>query len=292
MWPSDAKVRTLLGNVYKLKGDAPRALEQYRAALNLHPDLLLARVNMLRPLMDVHDWSAVGSIRDWVRAQGANGAEPHRPLIHPMDAILMGLPADDCRRAAEAHVARTLPATGAHTPRFEHPAGGRLRVAYLSRDFRDHAVGHLVRSLLRGHDRERFEVFAYSVGRNDASRFRLELETCVDHFYDMKGHPDHTIAEHIRSASIHVLVDLGGHTTDSRLGVLAARPAPIQWHYLGYPGTTGAAFVDGFVSVCPVPISSSMPLGATGGTPPRSRRCGWAFPWSPASATRSLPGCR
>ena len=73
MWPSDAKVRTLLGNVYKLKGDAPRALEQYRAALNLHPDLLLARVNMLRPLMDVHDWSAVGSIRDWVRAQGKRG---------------------------------------------------------------------------------------------------------------------------------------------------------------------------------------------------------------------------
>jgi predicted O-linked N-acetylglucosamine transferase (SPINDLY family) len=246
--PRHAKARTFLGNVYKLKGDTPRALEHYRAAIGLQPDLLMARVNMLRPLMDVHDWSAVDSTRDWMRAGGPDSAEPLLPLIHPMDAMLMGLPADDCRRAAEAHAARTLPATAASPPRFEHPSGGRLRVAYLSRDFRDHAVGHLVRSLLCGHDRQRFEVFAYSVGRDDASRFRRELETSADHFHDMKGYPDRDIADHIRSAGIHVLVDLGGHTTDNRLGVLAARPAPIQWHYLGYPGTTGAAFVDGFVA--------------------------------------------
>lgn len=246
--PHHAKARTFLGNVYKLKGDTPRALEHYRAAIGLQPDLLIARVNMLRPLMDVHDWSAVDSIRDWMDARAQSSEAPLLSLIHPMDAMLMGLPADDCRRSAEAHVARSLPTTAASPPRFEHPPRAHLRVAYLSCDFRDHAVGHLVRSLLRGHDRERFEVFAYSVGRDDASSFRHELETYADHFYDMEGCADQTIADHIRRAGIHILVDLGGHTTNNRLGVLAARAAPIQWHYLGYPGTTGAAFVDGFVA--------------------------------------------
>lgn len=247
--PQQAKPRILLGNVWKTEGKAPQALEQYRKALELDPDSLLARVNMLRPLMDVHDWGGVGETLQWMQAQGADHSASRLSFIHPMDAMLMGLPAGVCKRSAEAHILRTIKTEAVSEARDMNPThGGRLRVAYLSRDFRDHAVGHLIRSLIRGHDRQRFEVFAYSYGRDDGSRFRTELQAFADHFHDVQGLSDQEIAEHIRSCGVSILVDLGGHTTDNRMGILARRPAPIQWHYLGFPGTTGAPFVDGFVT--------------------------------------------
>jgi predicted O-linked N-acetylglucosamine transferase (SPINDLY family) len=98
------------------------------------------------------------------------------------------------------------------------------------------------------HDRSRFEVSAFSFGPDDGSVYRRAIETSVDRFVDISGVPDADAARAIADASVDVLVDLMGHTTGNRLGVLARRPAPVQAHYLGYPGTTGAPYVDYFVS--------------------------------------------
>jgi protein O-GlcNAc transferase len=145
-----------------------------------------------------------------------------------------------CARAASATV-------GDHRPlwrgkRFGHE---RIRVAYLSSDFYAHATAYLAAGLFERHDRTRFECFALAYGNfpvEDAMRTRLA--DAFEHFEDVESLSNAQIAERIRSLEIDVLVDLKGYTGGSRIAVLSRRPAPLQVHFLGYPGTLGASFVD------------------------------------------------
>jgi protein O-GlcNAc transferase len=120
----------------------------------------------------------------------------------------------------------------------------RIRVAYLSADFREHATSHLAAGLFEQHDRSRFEITALSFGENDNSAIRRRVAAAFERFVEVRGSSEQDIAELMRRLEIDIAVDLMGFTKDHRLGVLARRPAPIQVNYLGYPGTTGAPYVD------------------------------------------------
>ena len=120
----------------------------------------------------------------------------------------------------------------------------RIRVGYLSADFRQHATAFLAAGLFEEHDKSRFETTAISLGANDRSPMRLRLEASFDRFIDLQGKSDQDVADVIRRLEIDIVVDLMGFSRDNRLNVLARRPAPIQVNYLGYPGTSGANYVD------------------------------------------------
>lgn len=120
----------------------------------------------------------------------------------------------------------------------------RIRIAYLSSDFYGHATAFLAAGLFEHHDRSEFECYALSYGRCPADAMRARLESAFEHFEDVEGSGTQQIAERIRALEIDILVDLKGYTGRSRVEVLAHRPAPVQVHYLGYPGTLGAPFVD------------------------------------------------
>ncbi len=120
----------------------------------------------------------------------------------------------------------------------------RIRVAYLSADFREHPVAYLMAGLFEHHDRSRFEVTALSMGPDRASPMRERIRSAVEHFVDAGEQSDQAIAELIRRREIDIVIDLMGLTRHNRLDVLARRPAPIQVNYLGYSGTTGADFID------------------------------------------------
>jgi protein O-GlcNAc transferase len=120
----------------------------------------------------------------------------------------------------------------------------RIRVAYLSSDFREHPVAAQVLGLLRRHDRARFEITAISTGSDDGSELRQRIAASSDRFVDAARTSDQEVAELIRQAEIDVAVDLNGLTAGGRLGILARRPAPIQVNYLGYAGTIGAGHID------------------------------------------------
>ncbi len=120
----------------------------------------------------------------------------------------------------------------------------RLRVGYLSNDFVEHATAYLITQIFELHDRQRFEVTAYSYGVDDRSPARRRIEQAVDRFVDVRELSDRATAERIRDDGIDVLVDLKGYTMGARNGVLAFRPSPVQVNYLGYPGTLGAPFYD------------------------------------------------
>ena len=122
--------------------------------------------------------------------------------------------------------------------------GRRLRIGYLSSDFQEHAAAYLLADLLEQHDRNQFEIFAYSYGPQDTSPMRQRIVSAVEHFVDIAWDPDDIAAARIRRDEIDILVDIKGYTVGDRLSIMAQRPCEIQVTWLGYPGTTGAPFVD------------------------------------------------
>ena len=121
---------------------------------------------------------------------------------------------------------------------------GRIRLAYISADFCDHPVAHAVVELFERHDREKFDVYAISIGPANDSPIRQRLETAVDRFIEAESKSDDEIAVDLADMGVGIVVDLMGHTRDHRPGIFAKRPAPVAVNYLGYPGTSGGECID------------------------------------------------
>ncbi|MFK7933182.1 MAG: tetratricopeptide repeat protein [Saprospiraceae bacterium] len=130
---------------------------------------------------------------------------------------------------------------------FTHEPHGhdRLRVGYISPDFRHHPVGRIIQHVFTAHHREQVEIYAYSLSEARAEDdIRKSIEAGVDHFRELSFASNTDVAKQIYTDEIDVLIDLGGYTAYARPDVLAACPAPVQAHFLGYPNTSGADFYD------------------------------------------------
>lgn len=125
----------------------------------------------------------------------------------------------------------------------------KLRIGYLSPDFRAHVSNNFVRHLVNDYDRQRFEVYCYSscsTEQQDATT--RQYQQSVDAFFDVFGKTDYEVAQRIHDDGIHILIEMGGYTLNGRIRVLSYHPAPVQISYLGYPYTTGVAEIDYLVS--------------------------------------------
>jgi predicted O-linked N-acetylglucosamine transferase (SPINDLY family) len=120
----------------------------------------------------------------------------------------------------------------------------RIRVAYVSADFREHPVSVLMAGLFETHDRLRFETYAISLRPDDGSALGKRVRAAFDHFIQTGDETDADIAALLRRLEIDIAVDLTGYTDGCRPGIFAARPAPIQIGYLGYAGSSGAPYID------------------------------------------------
>jgi predicted O-linked N-acetylglucosamine transferase (SPINDLY family) len=123
-------------------------------------------------------------------------------------------------------------------------SSGKIRIAYLSGDFRVHPAAYLTAELFERHDRSHFEIIGLSFGPDDHSDLRSRIAKSFDRFYDARGTSDWDVATLIKKAGIDIAVDLSGHTDYSRHAILRSRPASVQVNYLGYAGTMGADFID------------------------------------------------
>ncbi len=125
--------------------------------------------------------------------------------------------------------------------------GARIRLGYASADFHQHATSQLMVQMLESHDRSVFEVSLFSTGPDDGSAMRQRVQASSEHFEDLRGLSFEGVAQRVRERQIDILIDLKGATHDTLLPVFACRPAPLQVTWLGFPGTTGAAYIDYFV---------------------------------------------
>lgn len=174
-------------------------------------------------------------------------AAADNPKVGPFHALSMpGISGGELRRFAESHVAAQIgSAASKGSPIFAHyrtadrDADPRIRIGYVSYDFRDHPVGHVLPRIIELHDRSKFEVLGYSLTPDDGSAIRQRLVQAFDRFVDITHLGIKSGAEKIASDQIDLLIDLQGLTTGNRVAMLSMRPAPIQINWLGYAGTMG-----------------------------------------------------
>jgi len=145
-------------------------------------------------------------------------------------------------RSTARHAARGVQALPALAMAPLH--GRRLRIGYVSSDFHHHATVMLFAGVLERHDRGRFEVFLYSHSADDGSALRQRAHSAAEHVVDVNALSDAATAERVRADRIDILVDLKGYTRGARPALFAYRAAPVQVSFLGYPGSTGAPWID------------------------------------------------
>jgi predicted O-linked N-acetylglucosamine transferase (SPINDLY family) len=215
------------------------ALASYERVLAFRPDFSPAyfgRAYVKTLICDWRDFDEEGRRID-AAVEEAAGAMPAFHLLARLS------PAGQLR-CARSHVAQTCASHLEPMWRGDRYAHDRIRVAYLSSDFRDHAVARLTASLFERHDRSRFETTGVSIGRDDASAARDRLKGSFERFIDARATSDRDLARMLRELEIDIAVDLNGFTLGSRPNVFALRPAPVQVNYLGYAGTLGASHWD------------------------------------------------
>jgi predicted O-linked N-acetylglucosamine transferase (SPINDLY family) len=229
------------GQVAYLEKRYDEALSAWNRTLALNPDQPTVAAACLRVKMHLCDWSGFEAACASLRSSVQSGR-----IVSPfMFVAVPSTPAEQLQ-CARGWIARNF-RVASPTIRSHHDHG-RIRLAYLSADFHQHATSQLMAGVFEQHDRTRFEVTAISIGPDDGSDMRRRIVAAFDRFVDAKPRGDAEIAEVMRSLEIDILVDLKGFTQDARTGILAMRPAPIQVNYLGFPGTLGADFVDYIVA--------------------------------------------
>lgn len=237
--PRNADLFTGLGAVFRQRREGALSRHAFETALTIDADHDVARANYLFRLAQDCEWEAIESQRDRIASLGIAG-----PPVQPFLFLALEDAPQRHRSRAERFVgelAKVAPLPSRPIPK-RRP--DRLRIGYFSADFRDHATMHLAARMFELHDRERFETIAYSFGRDDGSAMRQRAERGFDHFRDVRGLGSSDIARQAYEEGIDIAVDLKGLTENHRLEIFSYRPAPVQISYLGYPGTTGAPFID------------------------------------------------
>jgi protein O-GlcNAc transferase len=233
-----------LGNVLRKLGRLEEAIASHRRAIGLRADYAEAYNNLAAAYSELGDQSEVIACHREVVALRPHAAQARSDLLHVLhyspestqdmlfaEAIQW---ASQCVKSFPKH-----PASHAN----DRTPDRRLRVGYVSSDFREHPVARLIRPVLASHDRAQFEIFCYSGVRHpDATTAQLQSNDVV--WRSVAGVPDDQLDQIIRRDRIDILIDLAGHMSGNRLTLFARKPAPVQITHFNYPDTTGLASID------------------------------------------------
>lgn len=217
--------------------EAAVALKQ---AIAIKPDFDNAILELIKIRRHICDWSEYAAdekkLIDFIAQQ--------KDLVFML--LLMGFSSDPAQQLACARLAmkRLNESTARVGPTVEALRSDKIRIGYLSADFRDHPVGRLLPDLFARHNRRQVELVGYALGIEDHGVLRGRIQQACDSFVDLHHMSNRDAAERIHTDRLDILVDLTGPAVGSRLEILALRPAPIQVSFLGWPGTTGADFID------------------------------------------------
>jgi protein O-GlcNAc transferase len=188
----------------------------------------------------------VPCICDWNRNRQVAAEIAAHPEKFVQPLTLLGYSEDSSRLLASARLSTQTLVPGQPHPLWDGTPyrHDKIRVAYLSADFKDHATAWLAAELFETHDRQRFHLTAISYRPDDGGAMRARLAKAFDRFVDVSGHSDEQVARLLREMEIDIAVDMNGYTLGGRPAILSYRPAPVQVNYLGFPGSMGAPFID------------------------------------------------
>jgi protein O-GlcNAc transferase len=236
--PGEFRAHLLRGWALRQCDRLDEAVASLETALRLRPDVPQSLSEALFCYAWICDWDGVERMSQALRRiPGALQSVEPSTLIAFSDDPLEQLVAARTQAARIAGNSRPLPPPR----RYDH---GRIRIAYVSRDFFAHATSFLMAELFELHDRSQFAILGVSFIKDDGSGVRRRIAQACDEFVTLQDEPDHEIARWLREREVDIAVDLKGLTGFARPGIFALRPAPIQVSYLGHPGSLGASFID------------------------------------------------
>jgi protein O-GlcNAc transferase len=262
------------GLVWQSQGEYDRAGRAFTEALAINPDhvhslhamanalivtrqfalaaQMLARAEALHPGFDhvagmrvflarqLCDWQAHPADLDGLRERALAGAH----VLKPFAALALFDEPELHRKITAAYIRKYHPQAYASDQTLAMRAADKIRIAYVSSDFFNHATSYLLAGLLESHDRAQFEIIALSFGVEKTDAMRVRIRDACDEFIDINQLSDAQVAQFCRGRNIHIAVDLKGLTRDSRPCIFAHRAAPVQVNWLGYPGTMDAPCYD------------------------------------------------
>jgi predicted O-linked N-acetylglucosamine transferase (SPINDLY family) len=228
------------GNAMKRLERLDEALSSYKSAITINPDIVFILGDIYFTKMHLCIWNDLPNLLNELTNKINNGEK----VLNPFPVLALIDDPEIQRKTAEIYANEKYP-QNYFLPKIEcYPKHKKIRIGYFSADFRDHPVAHLTAELYEMHDRNQFEIHAFSYGPDTKDELNLRIKVGVDHFHDVRTMSHEDVAMLARSVEIDIAVDLGGFTQDARTEIFAMSAAPIQISYIGYPGTMGANYYD------------------------------------------------
>jgi predicted O-linked N-acetylglucosamine transferase (SPINDLY family) len=218
-------------------GQYEAAIGNYEKAMAIEPLPEIVQEMYLHTRMKICDWAGFDDEVARLKRNIESGKKVSSAF--PLLSLIDSLPLQ--RKAAECLGHRANGALGALPRRLPRD---KIRLGYFSADYHTHPTTALIAELFEHHDRQRFELVAFSFGPDVQDRMRQRVAAAFDQFFDVRTKSERDVAALARSLGIDIAIDLKGLTRDARFGIFGYRAAPIQVNYLGYPGTLGVDFID------------------------------------------------
>jgi protein O-GlcNAc transferase len=235
-----AEARYNLGSALRELRRNEDAAKIFAGLLEISPDFDYALGDMFRSQLDCCNWTHFSQNAERIVQAVTDGKKASVPFLF----LAVSHSAETQLRCARTHTGDKYPLCSSLLwggQRYRHD---RIRVAYLSADFREHPVSFLLAGLFEKHDRERFETIAISFRPEDKSITGQRVRSAFGRFVEVTRKSDRQVASLLRELETDIAVDLMGPTRDSRTAIFAHRCAPIQVNYLGFPATIGADYFD------------------------------------------------
>ena len=240
--PKLAEAWDLRGGIYATLRKPEDSVRAYSEAMREDQQLPFVKGHLLHQKMRSCDWSNIENIIAEIEADLGH----KKPSAEPFGLLSILGSEQSLQQAAQLCGARMYPGDPAANITYStgEKTGEKIRVGYLSGEFRHHAIAHLLTGVLEEHDRSSFEVFILDNGWNDNSDVRRRIDAAANEVVDITRLGDAVAVDTIRKAGIDILVNINGYLDDHRMGIFARRAAPIQVNYLGFPGTFGCDYID------------------------------------------------
>ena len=237
--PDHVMAYSNIGDALQRQSKLDEAISAYEKALSIESHHAIARANKLYCLAHMCDWSSLDIEKPRFEELGIV-----EDSIQPFTMIPLEDAPDRHRLRSELYARETYPDRALTLPEMPREKSNRLRIGYFSADFKEHPVAYLIAKVLEKHNRDKFEVFGYCLNGNSQTELRQRLINSFDYFADLNGLSDKDAALMARQHRLDIAIDLTGYTNGNRSGIFAYRAAPILINYLGFPGTSGADYMD------------------------------------------------
>lgn len=247
--PTFADAHCNLASIYKDMGRIDEAIDSYKNALKFKPDFPDAYCNLAHCLQIICNWddydermnNITAIVEEQLNMEKLTSVHPHHSILYPLTNAARK---EIATRHANLYIEK-VNILGNVNFLHKKELKGRLRIGYVSSDFGNHPTSHLMQSIPGLHDQSKVEIFCYALNFDDGTTFRSKIVNDSEHFVDLSPISSYIdAAKIIHRDGIHILVNMNGYTKGARNEIFALKPAPIQVMWLGYPGTSGARYMD------------------------------------------------